>query len=54
MGNKWEVHVWVKDEVFGYHNEQFWGGRNPLIAIYMLWMAHKKTDAGCIKLEWRP
>ena len=53
MGSKYEVTIWVYDEVSMTGKEKrFWAGESFIAALWNMRKA-KKTGSGCISLLWR-
>lgn len=53
LGNKYEVHVYVKDPKLGYRYQEVHRGEWLIPALWHLFMQKQKHGAGCAKLELR-
>ena len=52
MGNKFEVHSYVKDNTGDYEFTLSWRGESFIQALLAM-RREKKKGVGCVRLEWR-
>ena len=53
MGNRFEVHSWLKEPLFDdYRYVMVYGGKSLLTAIVVI-CKEKRRGVGCVKFYWR-
>jgi hypothetical protein len=53
MGNKFEVHSWLKEPLFDdYKYVMVYRGESLIAALAVMWK-EKRRGVGCVKFYWR-
>lgn len=53
MGWKYEVTRWVNDEHSGWCDQQVYGGKSLIMALWVLWQERRNKTTGCSRLTIR-